>query len=49
MKGIFGYQKALGDVKNLTMERLWTWSKLYGLDAYGGAYFGLDKCIDFLK
>ena len=30
-KGIYVDQWTLGETKNVTMERFWTWEKLYGI------------------
>ena len=45
MKGIAGYQWTLGEVKDVIMERFWTWVNLDGLDTDGYDYLGTDGCI----
>ena len=37
----------LSKVKDATMEKLWTWGNIYGIDADEDAYLGADKCINF--
>ena len=39
----------LGEAKYLTMERLWTWEKIDGIDTDRDAYLGVDKRIDLEK
>ena len=39
----------LGAAKVATMEKFWTWEKLYGVDAGGDVYLGVDRCLDFEK
>ena len=48
-QGIYGYQWKLDEAKYVTMEWLWTWEKLYGIDADRDYYLGEDRCIDFEK
>ena len=35
--------------KDVTMNRLWTWSNIYVLDSDRGSYSGAYRCIDFDK
>ena len=47
--GIAGNQWMLGATKDVTMDKLWTWQKLDGVDGSGNMYLGQDRCLDFEK
>ena len=49
VKGIDGYQWTLGATKNITMDQVWTWVKLYGVDMDRDVYLGTYRCLDFKK
>ena len=44
-----GDQWALGATKDVTMDKLWTCTKLDGVDASGYVYLGADMCLNFKK
>ena len=44
-----GDKWTLSEIKELTMEKLWTWDKKDGIKNDGYAYLEVDKCIDFEK
>ena len=46
LKGISGGQWMIGEVKDGTMDRFWTWEKINRIDTYGTVYSGVDSCID---
>ena len=46
-KDISGYQWNIGKAKYVTMDQLWDWSKVYGIDTDRGSYLGVDKRINF--
>ena len=48
-KELVGDQCNLGNVKDLSTERFWNWSKEDNLDDNSDAYLGLDKCVKFDK
>ena len=48
-KELVGDQCNLGYGKDLSMERLWAWSKKERLDNDRDAYLRLDKCFDSEK
>ena len=45
-KELAGDQWNIGDIKELSTERLWTWDKEDEIENGGYAYLGLDKCIE---
>ena len=48
-KDIAGDQWTISKANYVTMEELWTWENLYGINTDGDAYLGMDKCIKFEK
>ena len=48
-KDLAGDNCALRDLKDLSTADFWNWANSDGLDNYGDAYLGLDKCVDFKK
>ena len=49
VKGFVGDQWTLGMKKYVTMEKLWTWEKLYGVNEAGDVYLGAYRCLKFEK
>ena len=48
-KELAGDQWDLGNVKELSTEKLWTWSKEDGIGEDGYSYLVLEKCVNFEK
>ena len=48
-KGIYGYQWTLSATKDVTMDKFWTWAKLYGVNASGGGVIGLLQVNQLLE
>ena len=38
-----------GETKYVTMEQLWTWVNLDGVEVSGDLYLGAERCLDFEK
>ena len=48
-KGISGDQWTLSATKYVTMEQLWTWTKIYGVEGSEDMYLLWYRCLDFEK
>ena len=49
VKGLDGYQWTLGQTKDVTMEKFWTWSNTDANNGSGCMYLELNRCIDIEK
>ena len=48
-KVISGYKWDLGALKEISTEKLWTWTIKYGIGYDRDAYMGPEKCFEFEK